>query len=78
MLKTIHPVVDVINFFGGILENLDFPLRMGHVNSSKQYQSIFLLKIALFSHFSAGSNIKTNFFQFLNFGKSRFPPIKVL
>ena len=34
----------------------------------------FSLKVALFSHFSDGSGIKTNFIQFLIFGKSRFPP----
>ena len=34
----------------------------------------FCLKIALFSHFCAGSDIRTNYIQFLNLGKSRFPP----
>ena len=28
---------------------------------------------SLFSHFSAGSDIQTDFFNFLNLGKSRFP-----
>ena len=33
------------------------------------------IKIAtVFSHFCAGSDIRTNFIPFLNFGKSRFPP----
>ena len=42
--------------------------------------SIVLLKIALllFSHFGAGSDIRTNYFNFLILGKSRFPPKKVL
>ena len=58
-------------FFGGILENLDFPLSWNSKNRpfkrKKQYFSIDLLKMALFSHFSAGSDIRTNFFPFLNF-----------
>ena len=39
----------------------------------------FCIKIAqLFSNFSAGSDIRTNFFNFLIFWKSKFPPEKVL
>ena len=38
----------------------------------------FCFKIALFSHFCAGSHIRTKFIQFLSFGESRFPPKKVL
>ena len=30
---------------------------------------LFCWKIALFSHFSAGSDIRTNFIQYLNFGE---------
>ena len=36
----------------------------------------FCFKIALFSHFCAGSHIRTKFIQFLSFGESRFPPKK--
>ena len=42
----------------------------------KEINSIVLLKNGMFSHFSVGSDIVTNFFQFLNFGESRFPPKK--
>ena len=30
---------------------------------------MFCLKIALFSHFCAGLDIKTNYIQFINFGE---------
>ena len=71
-------VVDVVNlFFEGNLENLDFPFsqtaRLCH-----QFESIDLLKIVLFSHFCAGSDIRKNFFKLLILGKSRFPAKKVL
>ena len=69
-------------FFGGILENLDFPRSWNSKNrpfkSKNSFRVLICLKLALFSHFSAGSDIRTNFFHFLILGKSRFPPKKVL
>ena len=41
--------------------------EIGHFKSNKEFLSTVLIKIALFSHFCAGSDIKTNVFQFLNF-----------
>ena len=43
--------------------------RLGYFKRNKKVLSIFLLKIALFSHICEGSGIRTNFIQFLNFGE---------
>ena len=56
------------NFLGGILENLDFPLIQNSIlKAINSFGVEFRLKIAVFSHFWAGSDIRKNFFQFLYF-----------
>ena len=74
LLNRIEPVVNVIKLFLVEIQKIQIsPLaetaRIGH--SNKQFQSIALLKIALFSHFCAGSDIRTYFLQFLNFGENQ-------
>ena len=73
------PVVYIIKLFWRKSGNSRFPLKplvqeydiLKEINS---YWVKFCLKIALFSHFCAGSG--TNYIQCLNFGLSRFPPTK--
>ena len=79
---TTWPVVDVIIHFGRKSGKSGFPPKLKQqeyailkvINSFKVY---FCIKLALFSHFSAVSDIRTNFFKYLIFGKSRFPPKKI-
>ena len=73
--------IDVIKLFWRNSGKSRFPPKLKQqeqailkaINSFRVY---ICLKLALFSHFSAGSDIRTNFIPILILGKSRFPPKK--
>ena len=60
-------------FFAGNLEHLDSPQPnsaiLGNFESNTQIWGVVLLEKALSSHFSAGSDTRTKYFEFLNFGE---------
>ena len=67
-------VVDVIKLFLRKSGKSRFPLKpkqqeLALLKATKSFLVQFCLKIAQFSHFCAGSDIRTNFIQFLNFAE---------
>ena len=69
-------LADVIKLF---LRKSRFPVQPKQqeysiLKATNSFTVKLCLKIALCWHFCAGSDIRTNFIQFLILGKSRFPP----
>ena len=69
-----RPVVDVIKLFWRNSGKSRFPPKLKQQEqaiskSINSFREMICLKLALYSHFSPGSDIRTNFITFLNFGE---------